>query len=370
MKQKNRKRVIAGLFTFIMVLTLITVAPMTAKANEDVTTEAITLKVGEAFGLSTENIDKLLEEAGYDYQSNPTSYPKLFYDERVTMDTEYLMPACGVGVHDITTQKLLDMLYVADEEWTELLEQEENGVFDAKYGTEVMLVEEAEGFAYYARAEKSGSTTITILEYPVVNGETIAVNIPVVIQEVSQEGGNEEIEDTTIESTTDTSIVIDNSNSVLPADTVLQSAKLESGEEYTNAEKIVKENVESPVKYAVYELDLTDGNGTEIHQLNGKVSVTMELPFKISENNELKVYRVDNKTLVNCPAKIVEGKVTFETDHFSTYIFVEEAVVAEQQPVTVPQTGNTSASFMYAMFLLAGISLCGVAGFRKKNRTI
>lgn len=341
----------------------------------EVTVNAITLKVGEAFGVSYDNVDKLLADADYNYQGNRSVTPYIFYGDRVEMDTEYLTSACGVGVHDINTQELLDTLYVADEEWADILEQEENGAFASKYGTEVILVEEAEGNTYFARADKSGNTTITIPEYPVSSGGTITVNIPVVIEAVSQEGGN----DTTIESTTDTSIVIDNSNSILPTGTVLQSAKLESGEEYMNAETIVKTNVTNLGNYAVYELDLTDGNGTEIHQLNGKVSVTMNVPFKMAENSTLKVYRVDNGTLVNCPATVSNGKVTFETDHFSTYVFVEETVVApqpmpqpipqptpEQPPVTAPQTGDTTPITTFILLMIAGVSLCGIAVFRKK----
>ena len=377
MKQKKWKKAVVMLSAFVMGIMLIAGIPTTTKADngvtdamvqdvvEEVTTNAITLKVGEAFGVSYDNVDKLLAEAGYDYQGNRSVTPYIFYGDRVEMDTEYLMPACGVGVHDINTQKLLDTLYVADDEWTELFEQEENGVFDSKYGTEVILVEEAEGYCYYACAEKNGSTVITIPEYPVASGEIITVNIPVFVEAVSQEGGDEEIEvpaDTTIESTTDTSITIDNTNSVLPAGTVLESAKLESGEAYTNAETIVKTNVTNLGNYAVYELDLTDGNGAEIHQLNEKVSVTMDIPFAMADNSTLKVYRVDNGTLVNCPATVSNGKVTFETDHFSTYIFAEEKVV------TAPKTGDTSQITTFVLLMMAGVSLCGVAVFWKKSR--
>lgn len=336
----------------------------------EVNTNAITLKVGEAFGISTENIDKLLEEAGYDYKS---ASPKIFYDEAVKMDGVYIVPASGVGVVEATGGKTLELLYVADAEFGELFEQWQNGTLDEKYGTEVLLVDEAEGYCYYARAEKNGSTTITIPEYPLASGETITVNIPVFVEAVSQEGGN----DSVIESTTDNSIVIDNSNGVLPVGTVLQSAKLESGDVYNNAEKIIKENVDTLVKYAVYELDLTDGNGTEINQLNGKVSVTMAIPFTMAENSTLKVYRVDNDTLVNCPATVSNGKVTFETDHFSTYIFAEETATVvvpqptpeptpEQIPITAPQTGDTSQVTTFVLLMMAGVSLCGVAVFGKK----
>lgn len=372
MKQKKWKKVVTMLSALAMGIMLIAGAPVDVKADNGITeagiveTEKLVLKVGEAFGLSMENIDKLLAEAGYDYESNPSSVPKIFYGDRVQMDVAYLMPASGVGVFDVDTLETLDMLYVADEEWPALMEDVDDGTLAGKYGKEVGLVEEAEGFAYYARAEKEGNTIITIPEYPVAGGGTITVNIPVVIEAVSQEGGSEEIEvpvDTTIESTTDTSITIDNSNSVLPAGTVLESAKLESGAVYENAEKIVKEEVTGLGKYAVYELNLADGDSNEIHQLNGKIFVTMNLPFVMAENTVLKVYRVDNDVLINCPAIVSEGKVTFETDHFSTYILAEEPA-----PIDVPATGDTSKVPAIVLLLMAGVSLCGIAVFEKKYK--
>lgn len=383
MKQKKWKKAVAMLSAFVMGIMLIAGIPTTTKADhgvtdamvqdvvEEVTTNAITLKVGEAFCVHYDNVDELLAESGYDYQGNRSVTPYIFYGDRVEIDLEYLTPASEVGVFDVNTFETLEIIYVADEEWPALIEDVENGTLDSKYGKDVSIVEAMEGLPCYARADKSGNTTITIPEYPVASGETITVNIPVVIEVVSQEGGN----DTTIESTTDTSIVIDNSNSVLPVGTVLQSAKQESGEAYTNAETIVKTNVTNLGNYAVYELDLTDGNGAEIHQLNGKVSVTMDIPFTMAENSTLKVYRVDNGTLVNCPATVSNGKVTFETDHFSTYIFVEETatVVApeptpEQPPVTAPQTGDTSSITTCILLMIAGVSLCGIVVFEKKYR--
>ena len=331
------------------------------KLVKEVTTEQITLKVGEAWGVSTENIDKLLEEAGYDYKS---ATPKIFHGDAVEMDGVYLVPASGVGVVDAAGGNTLEMLYVTDAEFGELLEQWQNGELEEKYKTEVMLVDEAEGYCYYARAEKNGTTTITIPSYSLESGKTITVHIPVLVEAVSQESGDEEVDeevaDSKIESTTDNSIIIDNTNSVLPAGTVLQSAKLESGEVYTNAEKLVKENVETLVKYAVYELDLTDGDGVKIQQLNGKVSVTMNIPFTMSENTTLKVYRVDNGTLVNCPATVSDGKVIFETDHFSTYIFAEEA--------TLPSKGDASSMLIVAMLMTTGALLCGFAAYGKKSK--
>lgn len=351
--------------------------PLTADVTiESATTKKITLYVGEAFGLSTENIDKLLAEAGYDFASTT---PTIYHSDRVVIDTQYMVLASGVGVCEADTGTTIEMLYVTDEEFPALLEKYQNGTLKEQYGKEVWLVEEAEGFAYYVRAEKSGETTITIPEYK-IGDTTITVNIPVSIQvkEVSAnpdtngdnntgnvtDSANTGTTGNNITSTTDNSVVIDNSNGVLPTGTILQSAKLESGEVYSNAEKILKNCVTNLVNYAVYELKLTDGNGVEIHQLNGKVSVTMNIPFTMSENTALKVYRVDDGKLVLCSSTISNGKVTFETDHFSTYIFAEQ-----QLSTTAPKTGDTTATLVYVMFMFAGISLCGVAIFWKKSRT-
>lgn len=334
-----------------------------AVTSDTVTTNLITLKVGEAFGLSVENIDKLLKETGYEYTHDSSSFPWIFYGDRVVMDAEYLASTAGVDIYDVNAQKVLDRMYVADEEWAEVKEKNESGYYTEKYGVEeVWLVEEAEGMFFYARADEVGTTTITIPEYPVAGGGTITVNIPVVILPVDIQEVTGNVVDVVIESTTDNTITIKSDKDILSANVKLTSAKLESGEVYTNAEQLVKGKVSNIGNYAVYELNITDENGVEVHQLTGKVYVTMNVPFTMAENSTLKVYRVDNDTLVESPATVSNGKVTFETDHFSTYIF------AEATQVTAPKTGDNSSTVTFVLLMIAGVSLCGVAVFRKKSR--
>ena len=86
----------------------------------------------------------------------------------------------------------------------------------------------------------------------------------------------------------------------------------------------------------------------------------MNVPFKMEENSTLKVYRVDDGKLTECPATVLNGKVTFETDHFSTYILSEQK--------EIKATGD--ASFVYLTILASGILLCGVAVFEKKRRAM
>lgn len=360
MKQELLKRITAVLSVFAMVLVLVGTTPLTVKADTvtdetvEVTTGEITIKVGQAWGISMENIDKLLTQAGSEYQSNPSSTPRIFYGDRVEMSNEYLVPAFAVGIFDESTNEVYETIYVADteEEWGALVEELENGTLDTKYGAEVGIVEEAEGFSFYARAEKEGTATITIPKYPVVGGETITVHIPVVIEATEVK---KEVE-ATIKSATDESIVIDNTNGVLPAGTVLESAKVESGESFEKIKKLVEENVEAK-KYTVYELNLFDANKAEINQLSGKIKVTLDVPFEVSKGYTVKVYRVDGDKLTECASTVKDGKITFETDHFSTYVFTEEA--------TVPDTGDSSNVHILAVIFMAG---CVILASRLRKR--
>ena len=175
------KKILKKAFAVLIMGALVTSSAfVTVNADEnvgkEVTTKQVEMKVGEAWAVNTEHIDALFKEAGYDYKSE---YSRIFHSENLKMDTNLLTPACGVGVHDNNTQKMVDFLYVADAEWPELMIKYTDGTLAKKYGCDVMLVEEAEGFCYYARADKAGKTTITIPEYKLSNGEVITVNVPV-----------------------------------------------------------------------------------------------------------------------------------------------------------------------------------------------
>ena len=386
--------------------------------KETVTLGTVELKVGEAWGVSIENIDKLLAAAGYSYKGTGT--PTIFYGDRVVMDNAYLLPASGVGVHDAATSEFIEMIYMTADEFPELFEQYSSGALTEKYGREVILVDEAEGMEYYAKAQKAGTTEIVIPAYSVVDGDasTIEVKITVVITDKSQgstggsqgstgdtngstddtngstgdangstgdtddstddtEGSTGDTDDSTgdiddsqntITSTTDDNISIKNENNVLPSGTVLSSAKIESGETFEQATQMIQDRVEGVTNYAVYELDLSDADGVEIHQLSGKVSVTMRLPFTMGQNSTLKVYRVDGERLIECRATVANGMLTFETDHFSTYIFVEQEIpTVEESTDATPPSSNIAVIVVVAVLLLAAIA--GVVVFVMKKKT-
>ena len=116
----------------------------------------------------------------------------------------------------------------------------------------------------------------------------------------------------------------------------------------------------------IYELNLLDGT-TELHQLADKVEVTIAVPFQLSANEDILVYRVDGEKLVLCTSKISDGKLTFETDHFSTYVFVKVQAPAAVAPTP---TGDRAPILQLVLVLLVGLVIVGTAVicYRKRGK--
>lgn len=218
-----------------------------------------------------------------------------------------------------------------------------------------------DGTPCFARAEKAGNLTITIPKYWLSPGNSnfpVKVTIPVVIEADNTEDENTSDEEITSKDTiisdTDSTITLKDSNNVLPEGTTLTSEKLTEGTAFDDVKKLVEEE-KAIGEYAVYELNLLDNTDAAIHQLDGKVKVTLDLPITVGEGNKLQVYWVDGNLLIECPTTVSEGKVTFETDHFSTY------VIAEIEAATIGQKGDRNISGGYVLFLAGGVLVvCGV----------
>ena len=89
----------------------------------------------------------------------------------------------------------------------------------------------------------------------------------------------------------------------------------------------------------------------------------MDAPFKVAEGKTIKVYRVDNDKLIECPTTYADGKVTFETNHFSTYVFAEADDVVEKS--------NNSNGHIFIIIavvvVVAGAAVAGVIIMKKKK---
>lgn len=183
---------------------------------------------------------------------------------------------------------------------------------------------------------------------------------------------------TVITSGSDSNTSLKDSKGVLPVNTRLDSKKVTEQKVIEKVTELVKNTIKSSdtikkefKELVVYELNLLDGT-TELHQLADKVEVTIAVPFQVSANEDILVYRVDGEKLVLCTSRISDGKLTFETDHFSTYVFVKVQAPAPTAPTpTAPTpTGDRAPILQLVLVLLVGLVIVGTAVicYRKRGK--
>ena len=86
----------------------------------------------------------------------------------------------------------------------------------------------------------------------------------------------------------------------------------------------------------VFSLSATLGK-TDVHQLGGKVSVSLPYALKGANSKDVRIYHVDdNGTLkeMSCKYDQTNGMVSFVTDHFSYFVVSEESLVSESSTNT------------------------------------
>lgn len=202
-----------------------------------------------------------------------------------------------------------------------------------------------------------------------------------------------------VRTVTNSDISIAGDKSILPEGTKFEVSTLaKTTDSYKKAEtKLAEKKIDG--KFTVHEINLKGADGTQLHQMDGYVVVTLPVPegFTVSRDKTIGVYRLeDDGTLTKCESDVVDGKLSFSTNHFSTYIFVEEPVVVADVPtenagnstgnevtvakaapvesatptaLTSVKTGDETDFLSQMMFVLAGIALVTLAlvhGTRKK----
>lgn len=183
---------------------------------------------------------------------------------------------------------------------------------------------------------------------------------------------------TVITSGSDSNTSLKDSKGILPVNTKLDSKKVTEQKVIEKVTELVKNTIKSSdtikkefKELVVYELNLLDGT-TELHQLADKVEVTIAVPFQVSANEDILVYRVDGEKLVLCTSRISDGKLTFETDHFSTYVFVkvQAPAVAAPTPTAPTPTGDRAPILQLVLVLLVGLVIVGTAVicYRKRGK--
>lgn len=143
---------------------------------------------------------------------------------------------------------------------------------------------------------------------------------------------------------------------VVPENSSLRVEKIENGERFEAAQNALKDDVKENGKLVVFEIDLLD-QATEVKvQPNGSLTITITLSKALSSSEAATVYRIElDGTKTKMTTRVVDGKVEFDTDHFSTYAVVVNT--AEATPENTP--GITPFLLVGLVIILAG----AVAGF-------
>lgn len=167
----------------------------------------------------------------------------------------------------------------------------------------------------------------------------------------------------------DDSAKIVDDNKVLPEGAALRAILLEEGNTFTATKTLVESKLKDIKNLAIYDITLVNSKGVLIEQLDKSIKVTLDIPFAVAAGNTINVFRADGDKLVQCTASISGNKLSFETDHFSTYVFVEqkkeEVVIPPADGTNVPKTGDSTNVLPYLTLLLFGAGVFMVGNKRR-----
>ena len=173
-----------------------------------------------------------------------------------------------------------------------------------------------------------------------------------------------------VSSTSDTKTTVKDTKGILPDTVKFESKKVTDEKEVAKVADVVKDKIVGVKDVSIYELNLTDGT-TQLHQLADKVQVTMDMPFALADNEAIKVFRVDGDKLIACTSKVIDGKLVFETDHFSTFAFVKVNANAgtKAAPASAAKTSDDSNMYMWLVIAMAclGVSIAALMNRKKEQ---
>ncbi len=170
----------------------------------------------------------------------------------------------------------------------------------------------------------------------------------------------------------------------LPENVTLRVASIEkSSTDYNAIAEFVNKELKGK-KVAAADLSLVKNGVAYAEQPNGKVKVTLPLFENIKDAKWIQVYRYDNAAKkfveVDKVVEVKDGKFTFETDHFTPYLFAsvngpEEEPTTTAQPTTTgktvtdtsnkPKTGDSAPIAVFAGMAAAGLAVFAVSKKRK-----
>lgn len=147
---------------------------------------------------------------------------------------------------------------------------------------------------------------------------------------------NTENNDETITKTDDkTNIKLEASGNEIPDNTTMEVREITTGEIFNTIKKLLS-NAKS-----IKVFDITLKSNNENIQPNGKVKISIPIPVGF-DTSKLVVYRLDeNNNKTEYQVTVVNNYAIFETDHFSTYVLVEQDKVENNETETTEVNNNT-----------------------------
>ena len=141
--------------------------------------------------------------------------------------------------------------------------------------------------------------------------------------------------DEAAKSCADENYTFDVESAAIPANTTIEIGKVLTGNIYEDVKEVIKDVVADVTKdIRVFEINLlnTDNNNKIQPTNDGNVSITTDVPTGFNPSN-IVVYRLDGANKVKVDSTVQNGKITFTTNHFSTYIIAQ---TAGQGQIVVP----------------------------------
>lgn len=165
----------------------------------------------------------------------------------------------------------------------------------------------------------------------------------------------------------ETNIKLEAKEGVVPSNVVLEVIPVTEGTTYYTVERVLTDMKQ----FKIFDINLLS-DGVKV-QPNGKVKITIPVPTEF-DKSRLVVYRIEEDgTKTEYEVTATGETVTFETDHFSTYVLAEKTSIEKEGNTTTPEkekdetpaTGNLEG--IYYVLPITIISALGIITFRKKE---
>lgn len=145
-------------------------------------------------------------------------------------------------------------------------------------------------------------------------------------------------------------VQIEAEKTVVPEGTIVIADKITDGDKLDVVTESLKEVTD---KFCAFDISL-ENNNVKI-QPNGKVKVTISIPTGYNKNKLVVYYINDNGAKEKLTSTINNDKISFETEHFSTYVIAESTLNGIDEN---PDAGTNSIPWILPA-CIGGIALIG-----------